>query len=335
MIQYRYLGRSALKVSPLAVGTQMFGGSADEMTASRIIAKASDRGINFIDTADTYNDGKSEEIVGRSIKARRDWWVLATKFFNSRSTGPNDGGFSRKWVMQSVEASLRRLGTDYVDILYFHKTVLDAPLGEPLRAVADLIRHGKVRYFGVSNFRGWRIAEIAHLADQLGIDRPIVSQPVYNIVNRSAEAEQLPAANFYGLGVVPYSPLARGILSGKYRADHAPPPDSRIARGDKRILDTEWRPESLEVARQVTARAEARGMTAAEFAVAWVLNNKFVTAVLAGPRTEAQWDVYAKSLDAKLSAEDETFVNGLVTTGHPSTLGYNDPNLPMEGRFPR
>ncbi|WP_313615012.1 aldo/keto reductase, partial [Rhizobium sp.] len=318
MVDYRYLGRSALKVSPLSLGTMMFGGPTPDDVAFRIIDKAREQGINFIDTADVYHDGKSEEVVGRGIKASRDHWVLATKFVNSHTKGPNLGGHSRKWVIETVENSLRRLNTDYIDILYFHRAVFDAPLEEPVRAIADLIRAGKLRYFGVSNFRGWRIAEISHLADQLGIDRPIASQPLYNIVNRTAEAEQLPAANHYGLGVVSYSPLARGVLTGKYQPGEQPGADTRVGRGDKRVLETEWRPESVEIAQKVAAHAASKGVSAADFALAWVLNNKFVTAAITGPRTEEHWDGYVRALDVKIDAEDEALVDSLVTTGHPS-----------------
>lgn len=335
MVDYRYLGRSALKVSPLSLGTMMFGGPTPDDVAFRIIDKAKDQGINFIDTADVYHNGKSEEVVGRGIKAHRDHWVLATKFVNSHVKGPNLGGHSRKWVIETVENSLRRLNTDYIDILYFHRAVFDAPLEEPVRAIADLIRAGKLRYFGVSNFRGWRIAEISHLADQLGIDRPIASQPLYNIVNRTAEAEQLPAAHHYGLGVVSYSPLARGVLTGKYQPGEAPAADTRAGRGDKRILETEWRSESVEIAQKIAAHAHRKGIQAADFALAWVLNNQLVTAAITGPRTEEHWDGYIRALDVQIDAEDEALVDSLVTTGHPSTPGFNDPSHPVEGRVPR
>lgn len=332
MTDYRYLGKSALKVSRLTLGTMMFGGPTEEAAAFRIIDRAREQGVNSIDTADVYHNGASEEVVGRGIREHRDHWVLATKFVNSHVKGPNVGGHSRKWVIQTVEDSLRRLGTDYIDILYFHRAVFDAPLEEPLRAIADLIRAGKLRYFGVSNFRGWRIAEIAHIADQLGIDRPVASQPLYNIVNRTAEAEQLPAAAAFGLGVISYSPLARGVLTGKYAVGEAPAADTRAGRGDKRIAETEWRPESLEIAREIAAHARARGVDAADFALAWVLNNRLVTSAIAGPRTEEQWEAYQHALEFAFSAEDEAFVNGLVAAGHASTPGFNDPSHPVEGR---
>jgi aryl-alcohol dehydrogenase-like predicted oxidoreductase len=335
MIDYRYLGRSALKVSPLCLGTMMFGQQTPDDEAFRIIDKARERGINFIDTADVYNGGNSERVVGQAIKSSRDHWVLATKFVNPNGPGPNQGGYSRKWVMETVENSLRRLGTDYIDLIYLHKAVFDAPLEEPVRAIADLIRAGKLRYFGVSNFRGWRIAEVSQIADALGIDRPIASQPLYNIVDRKAEVEQLPAAWHYGLGVVSYSPLARGVLTGKYRPGAAPDADSRAGRGDKRIMETEWRPESIAIAQRLAEHARAKGMDPADFALGWVLNNKLVTAAITGPRTEAQWDSYLRALDVRLDAEDEALVDSLVTPGHASTPGYNDPGHPLEGRFPR
>ena len=230
-MDYRYLGRSALQVSPLCLGAMMFGGETDVATSQRIIAKAGEQGINFIDTADVYHAGRSEEIVGQAIAADRDRWVVATKFGfpASPNAGPNQQGVSRKWIYQSVEASLKRLGTDYIDLLYFHRAIPGLQLEEGVRAIGDLIHQGKVRYFGLSNFHGWRIAEVVRLADQLGIERPVASEPLYNIVDRSAEREQLPAAGHYGLGVVSYSPLARGVLSGKYAVD-TPPPADKIGR---------------------------------------------------------------------------------------------------------
>ncbi|MDB5561734.1 MAG: mocA [Hyphomicrobiales bacterium] len=335
MVDYRYLGRSALKISPLCLGTMMFGGETEDAVAHRIIDRAREQGINFIDTADVYHAGNSEAVVGAGIKAQRSHWVLATKFVNAPASGPNIGGYSRKWLIEAVEKALRRLGTDYIDLLYFHRAVFDAPLEEPVRAIADLIRAGKLRYFGVSNFRGWRIAEVSHLADQIGIDRPIASQPLYNIVDRTAETEQLPAAGFYGLGVVSYSPLARGVLTGKYQPNQAPAADSRAGRRDRRILETEFRPESLAIAQQIAAHAKSKGITPADFALAWVLNNKLVSAAIAGPRTEAHWDSYIRALDVKLDAADEAFIDGLVPAGHVSTPGYTDPVHPVEGRVPR
>ncbi len=334
-MEYRSLGRSGLKVSPLCLGSMMFGGQTDAATAERIIAKAQEAGVNFIDTADQYNDGRSEEVVGRAIAARRDAWVLATKVCNPMGSGANERGLSRKWVMQAAEASLRRLGTDYVDIYYLHKEDHTTPLDETVRALGDLVRQGKIRYFGVSNHRSWRIAEICNIADRLGIDRPVVSQPYYNAMNRMPEVEQLPVCAYYGLGVVPYSPLARGVLTGKYRPDVPPPPGTRAGRQDMRMMQTEWRPESLRIAQEVKAHAEAHGITAGQFAVAWVLNNRLVTSVIGGPRTEEQWDDYLGALSYRFTAADEALIDRLVPSGHPSTPGYSDPAYPIEGRVPR
>jgi aryl-alcohol dehydrogenase (NADP+) len=332
MMHYRNLGRSGLKVSPICLGTMLFGGVTDEPTASRIIARAHDQGINFIDTADAYVEGRSEEVVGRAIRADRDSWVLATKIANVTRPGPNGGGLSRHYAFRAVQASLRRLGTDVIDILYLHKEDHGTPLAETVGALADLIRAGHIRYFGVSNYRSWRVAEICRLCDQAGIARPVVSQPYYNALNRQPEIEHLPACDYFGLGVVPYSPLARGVLTGKYDPDRPPPEGTRAGRADRRMMQTEWRPESLHIARQIVAHATARGITAGQFAMGWVLNNRLITAAIAGPRTEAQWEDYVGCLAYEFTKEDEALVNQLVVTGHASSPGYNDPAYPIEGR---
>lgn len=332
-MDYRRLGRSGLKVSPVCLGTMLFGAQTDEQVSHRIISKAKDAGINFIDTADIYVAGRSEEVVGRAIKGDRDSWVLATKAANKMvATDVNGGGLSRKWLMRAVDDSLRRLGTDYIDLYYLHKEDHTTPLAETVRALADMIHAGKIRYFGVSNYRSWRLAEICRLCDDLGIDRPAASEPYYHALYRVAEVEHLPACNYFGLGVVTYSPLARGILTGKYSPDAAPGSDTRAGRQDTRMMQTEWHPDALRAAQKFKQHAESRGTTSGTLAVAWVLNNRYVTSVIAGPRTEAQWDDYMKSLSYKLDAADEKFVDGLVTTGHPVVAGYNDPVYPIEGR---
>jgi len=331
-MDYRRLGRSGLKVSPLCLGSMMFGGETDEATSTRIIAQAEAAGVNFIDTADAYCGGRSEEVVGRAIADNRDWWVLATKLANPTGRGPNGRGLSRAWVMRACENSLKRLGTEAIDIYYLHKEDHETPLDETVRALADLVRQGKIRYVGLSNYRSWRLAEICRLCEEAGIDRPIVSQPYYNAFNRMPETEHLPACDYFGLGVVPYSPLARGVLTAKYDPDGPPPNDSRAARQDRRMIETEWRPESLDMALRIKAHAERRGATAVQFACAWVLNNRLVTALIAGPRTEEHWRGYLSALDYRFTAEDEALVDAMVAPGHPSTPGYNDPQYPIEGR---
>lgn len=331
-MDYRPLGRSGLRVSPLCLGTMMFGGPADEATSARIVARAREAGLNFIDTADMYTDGRSEEITGRAIRAERSWWILATKVANPTGPGPNERGLSRRRVVEACEASLRRLGTEWIDIYYLHKEDHATPLEETVRAVADLIRSGKVRYLGLSNYRAWRIAEICRLCETAGIDRPVVCQPYYNIMNRQPEVEVLPACGFYGLGVAPYSPLARGVLTGKYRPGEPPPEDTRAGRKDQRMLETEWRAESLAIAQRIVAHARARGMTPVQFALRWLLANRLVTAPVVGPRTLEQLEAYLAALPATFAREDEALVDTLVPTGHPSTPGYNDPAYPIEGR---
>ncbi len=333
-MNYRRLGRSGLRISPLCLGTMTFGSLTDETSAQRIIAKAFDVGINFIDTADIYNEGRSEEITGTAIASQRDRWILATKVGNTMGKDPNQRGLSRRWILQAVEQSLKRLATDYIDIYYLHREDHRTPLEETVRAMGDLIRQGKIRYFGVSNYRSWRVATICQLCDNFGIDRPVVSQPYYNAMNRMPETEHLPACGYYGLGVVSYSPLARGVLTGKYDPDTPPPEDTRAARNDSRMMQTEWRRESLILAQQIKQHAQERSISAGQFAVNWILNNQLMSAVVTGPRTEQQWDDYLSALDYCFTSEDEALLDALVPTGHPSTPGYNDPIYPIEGRIP-
>jgi len=331
---YRPLGASGLQISKICLGSMMFGGPTSEADSLEIVAAARAFGVNFIDTADVYNDGRSEEIVGRALAKDRDRWVLATKLWGAMGDGINQRGLSRKWVIEAVEASLRRLGTDYIDIQYLHRDVPDVPLTETIGALRDLIQQGKIRYFGVSNAPAWRIAEICALCDRWGIDRPVVSQPYYNAMNRMPEVEHLPACRHFGLGVAPYSPLARGVLTAKYQPNVAPPPDTRAGRADARIKQTEWRHESLVIAQEIEAHAATKGFGARHFALAWVLNNRAVSAVIAGPRTLEQWRDYERALDYPFAADDEALIDRLVPTGHPSTPGYSDPAYPIRGRFP-
>src|SRR4051794_16071562 len=244
-MDYRRLGRSGLKVSPICLGTQMFGGSANTAAANTIIDRARERGVNFIDTADAYAGGESERIVGAAIKRDRSQWILATKGGLPTGKGPNGNGTSRHWVYQAVEASLQRLGTDYIDVYYLQVEDADTRLEETVGAFADLMRAGKIRYYGLSNYKGWRLAEICNIADRMNVDRPVVSQPSYNAANRMPEIEHLPACAYYGVGVAVSSPLARGVLTGKYKPGSKPAADSRAGRNDQRMLTTEFREETM------------------------------------------------------------------------------------------
>ncbi len=330
---YRVLGSSGIEVSEICLGAMMFGGATDEAGSRRIIDHAADAGVNFIDTADVYTEGRSEAIVGAAIKAKRDHWVLATKAGQRSGPKVTDTGLSRRHLMRSADASLKRLGLDHIDLYYIHRADADTAWEQVVATFGDLIRAGKVREWGLSNVRAWHIAHLAHLCRQIGVPQPVALQPCYNVMNRQPEVELMPASRHFDLGVVPYSPLARGVLSGKYRVNQTAAPGSRAARQDKRMMETEWRPESLMIAEKLKAHAEARGATLAHWATAWVLNNAAVASVIAGPRTFEQWTSYLGALDYPWTAEDEALADSLVATGHPSTPGFNDPAYPIEGRF--
>ena len=331
-MRYRNLGKSPLKVSELCLGTMMFGDQTDRAEAQRIVDHARGHGVNFIDTADVYSLGASEAMVGELVREHRHDWVLATKLGNAMGEGVNRSSYSRTWMLRACDDSLRRLGTDHVDILYLHRDFNGTDMEEPLRALDALLRAGKIRYWGVSNFRGWRIAQLVHRARELGMPGPVVCQPYYNLLNRQPEVEILEACRHYGIGVVPYSPIARGVLSGKYLPGQKPAEGTRAARGDKRMMQTEFREESFVIAQQLKAHCEARGVALSHFATAWVLANPAVSAVIAGPRTLAQWQDYFGALDCAISAEEEALVDSLVRPGHPSTPGYTDPAYPLAGR---
>jgi len=331
-MQYRQLGKSPLKVSTLCLGTMMFADQTDIVEARNITAHAHDNGVNFIDTADVYSNGRSETMVGALLQGQRHDWVLATKLGNTMSTRPNEGRYSRSWMMRECEASLQRLDTDHIDIYYLHRDFNGMDLEEPLRALDALLRAGKIRYWGLSNFRGWRISEAVHMARALCMPAPVICQPYYNLLNRQPEVEVLAACAHHGIGVMPYSPIARGVLAGKYAPGSAPAEGSRAARGDKRMMETEFRQESLVAARALKEHCERKGVGLAHFAIAWVLAHRAVSSVIAGPRTFEQWIDYVPALDVVIDADDEAFVDSLVSPGHPSTPGFNDPAYPLIGR---
>ena len=331
-MQYRRLGKSNLKVSALCLGTMMFGDQTPIDEARSIVASAREHGVNFIDTADVYSKGKSEEMVGKLLQGQRSDWVLASKLGNAMTSAPNQSHYSRHWIVTETDNILRRLDTDYLDVLYMHRDYHEENLEEAIQALGDLIRAGKIRGFGVSNFRGWRIAEIARLCEKNNVPLPLVCQPYYNLLNRMPEVEILPACANYGLGVVPYSPIARGVLTGKYKPGQKPAEDTRAGRGDKRILETEFREESLVIAEKLQQHCAARGVKLGQFATAWVLANSTISSVIAGPRTLAQMEDYYDAVELKISAEEEALIDSLVTPGHSSTPGYNDPSYPFFGR---
>ncbi|HIM25508.1 MAG TPA: aldo/keto reductase [Rhodospirillales bacterium] len=333
-MEYRRLGASGLRVSPICLGTMMFGGRTSEKASRAIISSARDAGVNFIDTANTYVKGESERITGRAIKRHRHEWVLATKGGNPIGKGPNDRGLGAKNLHKAIDDSLQRLGTDFVDIYYFHLDDLDTPMEESITAVTDIIRQGKARYWGISNYTGWRAATLCSMAEAMGAPLPVACQPYYNAMNRTLEIDLLPACDYFGLGVVPYSPLARGVLTGKYTVGKKADKGTRAGVKDSRMMETEFRPESIKMAKTIKKHAESHGLTAGQFAFNWVLNNQIVTSVVAGPRTMGQWKDYLGALRYEFTAEDETLIDGLVPSGHPSTPGFSDPKFPIQGRQP-
>ena len=331
-MDYAYLGKSGLRVSRLCLGTMDFGDGMDEASAARVLDSARESKVNFIDTADAYNNGASEKMLGKLLAKDRDQWVLATKVGQQDGPIHDKRGLSRRWMMRAIDASLERLGTDYVDIYYMHHRDRETPLIESVEAMRDIIASGKATYWGFSNHYAWEIGEIIRLCDKTGTPRPVIAQPMYNIAMRMAENDYLPACAHYGIGVAPFSPLARGAITGKYRQGIEPPADSRAARGDPSLLTRDFSPQTFAVVEAIRKHAEKRGMTPVDFAVLWVLNNRTVTSVITGPRTFEQWSEYLRVLKHTFTADDEKFVDSLVAAGHPATPGLIWSRHPPMGR---
>ncbi|RKU30439.1 NADP-dependent oxidoreductase [Candidatus Poribacteria bacterium] len=331
-MEYNTLGRAGVKVSSLCLGTMMFGGPTNEKDSIRIIHRAMDAGINFLDTANVYNGGESERVIGKAVSENRDKWVIATKVHGSMGDDVNESGSHRFHIMSAVEASLNRLGTDHIDVYYLHRWDATTRIEESLRALDDCVRQGKVRYIACSNFEAWRVCEALWTSKSQSLEEFVCVQPLYNIVNRDIEVELLPFCEKYSLGVVPYSPLARGVLSGKYLPGQEPPEGSRAARKDRRILQTELRDESFEVAQQLIPLAEQHGKTLTQLALAWVLANSTITSVIIGPRTMEQLEDNLGCLDCEITEDDEQVINQLVPSGEHTGKGYNDPAYPVLGR---
>jgi len=331
-MEFRNLGHAGVKVSPISLGTMMFGGQTDEATSIRIMHKALDEGINFFDTANIYNAGESEVIVGKAIADRRDRVVLASKGRGPMGVGPNERGASRLNMMRQLDASLKRLGTDCIDLYYQHHPDYETPIEETLRAMDDMVRSGKVHYIACSNVRAWRLMEALWTSDGLNLHRFCCVQPLYNIVNRDIEVELLPLCEEYGIGVVSYSPLARGILTGKYKPGEAFPEGSRASRDDKRMREAELREASFEISQQIAAHCEKKGVAPSQFALAWVLANPILTSVIVGPRTMEQFEDNLGCLEVEITPEDEAFIDQLVPLGEHSGHGFQDTAYPITGR---
>ncbi len=317
-MEYRTLGRTGLKVSPLCLGCMMFGprGNNDQDDCIRIIHRALDAGINFLDTANVYSSGVSEEIVGKALLGRRDQVVLATKVHGVMGPGPNDYGNSRRHIVQQVEHSLRRLQTDYIDLYQIHRPDPQTPIEETLGALDDLVHQGKVRYIGSSTFAAWQLVESYWVSDRQNLACFVCEQPPYSIFARGIEREVLPVCEKYGTGVIPWSPLHRGYLSGKYRKGQTPPSESRATR-DQFFdpLESQSGQRKLELVEELIPLAEELGVSLAEYALAWTLANPVITAPIIGPRVMEQLEDVLAVPDIHIPAEHLRRIDALVPPG--------------------
>ena len=286
-MEYRRLGRSGLKVSEICLGTMTFGHGTDASEADRLVLAAMDAGVTFFDTADGYNEGESETMLGRALKTRRHEVIIATKVFNPTGPGPNDSGMSRVHIINAVEDSLRRLGTDYIDLYYAHHVDRQTPLEEMLRAFDDLVRQGKIRYPACSNYEAWRLMEALWTSDSRGLARFEAYQPQYSLVVRDIEEELVPACDLKGLGMVVWSPLAGGYLSGKYQPGEQSIAGSRSA--ENWVFPARFfHPNHAAILRELLAVARELGRHPAQVAVRWVLEQPLVTSAIVGARTTDQ-----------------------------------------------
>jgi aryl-alcohol dehydrogenase-like predicted oxidoreductase len=304
-MKLRKLGRTGLKVSNLCLGTMTFGNTqwgCDEATSRKIVDRFLDAGGNFVDTADVYSNGLSEEITGRALREKRQQVVLATKVAGPMGSGPNDLGLSRRHILDAVDASLRRLGTDFIDVYQVHAYDPTTPLDETLRALDDCVRAGKVRYTGCSNYSAWQIMKANALARELGTARYDCLQPQYSLVCRHIEREHLPLCIEEGIGVIPWSPLGGGLLTGKIRKDAAPPAGSRGAV-DTMNRERFTRDRNLEIAESVVGVAKKLGKSASQVALAWVAQQPGVSSPIFGARTLEQLEDNLGAADLVLDAE--------------------------------
>ena len=338
-MEYRSLGRTGVQVTPLCLGAMNFGGPTSEEDSIAIINRALDGGINFIDTANVYNSGESERIVGKALKenGRRDEVVLATKVHGRMGDGPNEQGNTRYHIIKACEDSLRRLQTDHIDLYQLHRPSLTIPQDETLRAFDDLIRDGKVRYVGCSTHPAWMVMESLMISDQHKIARYISEQPPYNLLDRRIENELIPLAQKYGLAILPWSPLAGGILAGKYTVEmleeDAYPEGSRADRSGEWFTRRVTR-RGVEVAAEVETMAKARGLSAAQLATVWVKEQPGVTSPIIGPRTMQHLDEALEVMEMTLSDEERERFDELVHPGN-AVADFHNSNPWMKARITR
>ena len=302
-MKYVNLGRSGVKVSRLALGTMVFGNwGIDKKESIKLINQALDQGINFIETADIYGEGTSEEIIGKAIENIREKVVLATKFKIRTEEGPNGEGASRFRIMQQVEKSLKRLGTDYIDLYQIHRPDPFTPIDETIRALDDLVRQGKVRYIGCSNFDAWRIIESLWISDKMNLERFVTNQPSYSILDRHIEQEILPVSKKYGLATLAYSPLAGGWLTGKYNSGNLP----KNSRGEEKKwdLDTEKSQKKLDITNNLVKIANRNEITLSQLAISWLLHQDSSIIPIIGVKNLEQLEENIKALDIILNKEE-------------------------------
>ena len=338
-MQLRNLGMTGVKVSPLCLGAMMFGdwGNKDHDESIRIIHAALDAGINFIDTADVYSRGESEEIVGKALQGgKRDNVVLATKVHGTMGDDPNEFGNSRRWIVKEVDDSLRRLKTDWIDLYQIHRPEQDTHIDETLGALSDLVHAGKVRYIGSSTFPPSQIVEAQWMAKERGRERFICEQPPYSMLIRGVEADVLPTCQRYGMGVIPWSPLAGGWLSGKWRKGQETPQSRRAERLPQRYdMSLPGNQRKLDATEELAQLAEQTGLSLIHMALAFVMRHPAVTAPIIGPRTMEQLESQIGAADVELSDDVLDRIDEIVPPGtnvNPADTGWQNPALEPSAR---
>jgi aryl-alcohol dehydrogenase-like predicted oxidoreductase len=316
-MEYRSLGRTGVQVSPLCLGGMLFGEQTDEAEALQIVDRALAAGLNFLDTANIYSRGRSEEIIGRALRrdGRRARVVLATKVHGTMDDhDPNAWGTSRRHILAQCEASLRRLQTDYIDLYQLHRPMSTIPIDETLQALDDLVRSGKVRYLGTSTFAAWQLMEALWVSKEFGLQRVVCEQPPYHLLDRRIERELVPMAQTYGVALLPWSPLAGGFLSGKYRRGATPPPGSRLGQNPEGA-DPHFTDAAFAVLDVVTTLATEKRATPSQLALGWVAQQPGVTSAIIGPRTRAQLEDCLGAVDVRLTAEDRVRLDAVALPG--------------------
>lgn len=335
--QQRILGRTGVSVSSLCLGTMMFGpwGNNDEADAIRVMHRALDAGINFVDTADVYSAGECEVVVGKALAGRRDDIVLATKFFMPMGAEPNHRGASRRWIMRSVEDSLRRLGTDYIDLYQVHRPSAHTDVEETLGALTDLVQQGKIRYIGSSSYAASQIVEAQWVARDRRLSRFVTEQPPYSILVRGVEGDVLPTAQRHGMGILSYSPLAGGWLSGRWRKDASSTPTSTARMASRYDMTSKANQDKLEIVEQLVTLADEAGISLIEMSLAFVINHPAVTAAIIGPRTMEQLESQLSAADVTLSTDVLDRIDQIVAPGvtvNPDDNSYGEAELTLQAR---